>query len=295
MLAILSPKTMQKNTHSKQVGQSKDPKAGGQKTSKPRLRVSADRFFTSKAAEAFSRFQDKPPLEAISELGFCFVKTTLGYLQVDIGWLLILVGGILQVEKHQRKQPMAQIELTDDVLDATVEVLRAVNRYTQVDLLGMYFEAGFLVKAKTLEETRLPFGKPYTVEKLLTLMLSKKEKHEMGSLEFFADLLGAWPGALLLPEVLEMFIQTTAEQGPEQTKRWREFIQRHFGTQRKRGRRSEELYDLLFKKRVENPSLSYGKLALEVAKAKKIDFAIAREQLKAAIAYRRKRAARSKK
>ena len=99
----------------------------------------------------------------------------------------------------------------------------------------------------------------------------------------------------MLPEVLEMFIQTTAEQGPEQTKRWREFIQRHFGTQRKRGRRSEELYDLLFKKRVENPSLSYGKLALEVAKAKKIDFAIAREQLKAAIAYRRKRAARSKK
>jgi hypothetical protein len=291
MVSSTSPPTiMKKNVNSKHAGPGRNARPENQKKSKPKLRASGDAAFISKAFKAFAAFQDKPPLKPISELGFCFVKTTLGYLQVDVGWLLMLIGGILESEKHQAKPEVVEIELTDDVLDATVEVLRSVRRYIQVDLLGMYIEAELLVRAKSIKLTHLPLDRPYTVEKLLTFMLSKREKHENATLKFLGDFLAAWPPALLLPEVLETFISAISKQDPTGTKRWRELIQRLFGTKPRRGRRSEELYDILFKKRLENPGLSYGKLAIDVAKAKNIEFTVAREQLKAAIAYRRKKA-----
>jgi len=268
--------------------QSRNAKPGNKKRPKPSLRTSGDAFFKQKAINAFRAFQDEPYLEPISELGFCFVKTTLGVLQVDIGWLLMLIAGILQSHSHLLEQDTVEIEMTDDVLDATVEVLKSVPRYIEADLLGMYGEAGFLVRAKALKNTR-HLDKPLTHEQALRILLNTGEKREIVNVKFLGDLLAAWPQALLWPQVLDAFMTTVSERGHVGTKPWRKFIERHFDKKPKRGRRSEELYDTLFKKRLENPGLSYGKLAREVAKVKNIEFTLAREQLKAAIAYRRKK------
>lgn len=263
----------------------------GKKKSGPKLRASGDASFRQKANKAFKSFRENPHHMPISELGYCFVKTGLGVLQVDVGWLLILVGGILQRSK-QKSGEVEEIELTEDVLDASVEVLRAIPRYVDADEPGMFFEADFFVRTKSLERGKIPFDNPFTIGQVFQLMLAKGEKREIINLKFLGSLLAGWPHALLLPEVAEAFMTTISEQGQVGTKAWGKFLDKHFHQARRRGRRREALYDSLFKKRLEDPTLSYGKLALEVSRVRKIDLNTAREQLKAAIAYRRRKAAK---
>jgi hypothetical protein len=262
--------------------------------SKPSLRASAERSFVGKAIKAFSSFQDEPYLRPTApELGFCFVKTPLGVLQIDIGWLLMLVGHIISDGKVHEEGKRVEIELTDDILDATVEIVRAVPRYIERDLLGMYFEAEGLVRFKTELNPRLReigIDKPYTVEKLCKLLFVHGEKREIIDLTLLGKLLTTPDLAgMSVPEIMEAFVGAISEQGPVGAKPWRKFVEQHFRKKQGKGRRRQELYDVLFKKRTENPGLSYGRLAREVAKSKNIEFSVARDQVKAAIAYRRKK------
>jgi hypothetical protein len=275
------------------MGYSRTTKSAKNGKPKPRLRGSADGSFLDKAIKSFSVFQDNPIADPTSpELGFCFVKTSLGVLQIDIGWLLLLIGGILD-RKVSKRGKSVEIKVTEDVLDATLEVIRAIPRYIHRDMLGMFFEADGLVAFKAVENPRLRdigIDKPYTVEKICKLLLVHGDKRETVDLRMLGALVSTGLPAFAVPEIEEAFVNAVSERGSVGTGPWRKFIRQHFREKRGRGRRSNQLYDDLFKKRMENPDLSYGKLAREVAKSKNIEFTIARDQLKAAIAYRRKKA-----
>jgi hypothetical protein len=282
------------------MGRSQTAKHANKKRSAPRLRVSAPGFFVDKAIKAFSAFQDELSLKPTApELGFCSVRTVLGVLQIDIGWLLVLIAGILHDDAGViRKGASIEIKLTEDVLDAAVETVRAIPRYIDRDVLGMYFEANAMLATKHVENPRLHeigLDRPYTFEKLSKLLFAHGDKRKIIHLEFLGQLLGtADPAVFSIPEIMDAFIRAISEDGPVGMGRWRKFIEQNFRKKRGPGRRSEELYDKLFKERSENPGLTYGKLAREVAKLKNIEFGVARDQLKAAIAYRRKKAAHPK-
>jgi hypothetical protein len=255
-----------------------------------RLRMSADYRLVEKARKAFRAFRDQPYKRPFApELGFCFVKTTLGVLQIDVGWLLTLVGGIVDPSQTKTKDGTTEVQLTDVALEAALEVVSSVGRYVERDLLGMFYEAEFVIKRHQIKHV-LPIDRPYTLNKMVEFLLSSKERRRIAGWKVLAALLSE-PSIpfLLVPGVIEALVAALSERD---LPRWRQFVSRYFGDQQKRGRRAEKLYDVLFARRVENPGLSYGKLALEVAKTKNIEFTVAREQVKAAIAYRRKRADR---
>jgi hypothetical protein len=253
-----------------------------------KLRTSADYRLVEKARKAFSAFRGEPYKKPfVPELGFCFIRTTLGVLQIDVGWLLTLVGGIADPSQTKTERGTTEVQLTDDALEAALEVVRSIDRYIQRDLLGMFFEAEFVINRKRIKHA-LPIDKPYTLNKVVEFLLSSQERRRIAGWEALAGLLNE-PSVpvLLVPGVIEALVAAISERD---VPRWRQFVSRYFGAQQKPGRRAEKLYDVLFARKMENPALSYGKLALEVAKAKNIEFTVAREQVKAAIAYRRKKA-----
>jgi hypothetical protein len=270
----------------------------GSKKTTPGLRLSADWSFVKKAVKAFSEFQDEPYLKPTSpELGFCFVKTTLGVLQIDIGWLLMLIPGIVRhdINPSEGQGESWEIELTEDDLHETLATIRAIPRYIERDLLGMYIEAIVMHRAKDAENPRLHeigLDKPYTIEKICKLLFEHGDKRTIVDLELLGQILATGePTVFSIPEIMDAFLRAISEDGPVGTASWRKFLEQNFRKKRRRGRQREELYDKLFKRRSEDPALTYGKLAAEVAKLKNIEFRVARDQLKAAIAYRRKKAA----
>jgi hypothetical protein len=282
------------------MDQPRPTKPTNKKPSRPKLRLSGDWSVVDKAVSALAGLRGEPRIEPLAaELGFCFIETTLGVLQVDVGRLLLLTGSILQHDpKASRKGASIEVELTEDVVDATAEIIKSVPRYIERDLPGMFSEAQFMLLANDVENPQLRkigVHRPYTIEKLCKVFFARGEKRRIIHLKLLGELLAKQPFITLsIPEIAEAFAWAISEKGPVGPKPWRKFVEQHICEKRARGRRRDKLYDVLFERRTENAGLSYGKLAREVAKLKNIEFAVARDQVRAAIAYRRKKAVHNK-
>jgi len=255
------------------------------------IRASADWSVVGRAVEALTNFEVNPYSDPMSsELGFRYVETPLGVLQVDLGRLLMFITYVLE---RKRLRPPIELEITEGIARATVEIVRSIPRYVDRDLLGMFFEAQFVSRARR----RLGFAdhsdNSLTAAKAFARILGTPNHRGSAHLKLLGNVLQVADLSIWsVPEVSEAFLEAVTEGGSVGAGAWHKFLKTHFGSKRQRGRRPEELYDRLFKQRSENPGLSYGTLAREVAKAKNIELTVARDQVKSAIAYRARKSKR---
>jgi len=236
----------------------------------------------------FQDLREKPRKQSKGKFGFCYVNTPFGTLELRIDSLLYMTAGMLKlIIGNPRRALMAgempdnMTVVTDWVVETSLEVIDRIPTYMVNDLVGMIMESQFDVYAR--DE-----GKP-EVWRTLQEKLSSAAGDRFG-VNLLSAFFQHW-GILSLEmdSLRTVFRRVVATKGIV-GKPWKLFLSKHFREKKKRGRPRSTEYDRLLERRTVNPETeTYGKLIRDIVAAASVPPDVARNRLKSAAAYRRKK------
>jgi hypothetical protein len=242
-------------------------------------KVYLDPFAEELVTDYFQYLREKPRKQSEGKFGFCYVDTPIGTLELRLDALLCMTARMLGL--IDGRIPGDKTVITDEVVETSLEVVDRIPKYIVNDLIGMIMEAQFDVHA-------LRKGKPDTWRPLQK-RLSSPEGDRFG-LKVLSALFEHW-GILSLEmdSIRTAFQRIVATKGIV-GKPWKMFLNKHFREKKKRGRPRRTDYDLLLARRTANPETqTYGKLIRDMVAAASVPPDVARNRLKSAAAYRRKK------
>ena len=221
-----------------------------------------------KAREIFAPFRYENPEELRDTPRYCYVKTVLGYLEIDIRNLLYLTASVVS--------PNEVTEITEDVLNMALRVVERLPDYLMGDLLGSRYEE---VIAQLFH---LKVGPP---EKPDGLQESTEEWFRTTRL-----LLGTvGPDALEIDLLRRELTRMFSSDGHIGKKAWTRFIESKVRVKRRKGRPRKAEYDLIHELRKGCTPESYGKLVRQIPSFDNINHADLLNRVKAAESYRKKK------
>jgi hypothetical protein len=235
----------------------------------------ADAFVVDLIYDYFEENRKRPPRPRGGKFGLCYLETPLGTLEIRIDTLLALmapIGGKISGD---------EIEITDAIVEASVNALDRIPEYMSQDLFGILMEA-------TAERYAMDHGLSFDWRPFQKKLLNPA--NDRFRITALRRLFEVWSTASLeMDAVRAAFYQIVSKRGSLQQP-WKKFVNTHLRNKKKPGRPSNTDYDVLFKKRATNPKTeTFGKLVRELTTAASVPPDVARNRLKAAAAYRRKK------
>jgi phage protein U len=221
-----------------------------------------------KAHEMFEPFKYGLPEDLRDTRQYCYVKTNLGYLEIDIRSLLYLTARLIT--------PHEVTEITEAVLETALRAIQRLPDYLMHDLVGIGYEE-FLRERLDLELHR---------RKNDDNLHGNKEK----SIHLFEMLLSnVGPGLLQIDAFRDEFIRLFSGDGYIGKKTWKIFVESKIRVKKRRGRPRKSEYDLIYQQRKEDAQESYGKLLRKISSSESVSHAVLLNRAKAAVAYRKRK------
>jgi hypothetical protein len=237
-----------------------------------------------KAQEAFAAYRYEQPEELRDGKGFCYVNTALGYFEIDIFSLLSTTA--IFTKRGARVTSGENLEITEEVINAALYVLRRLPSYVMTDLIGIAFEHD--------SNRNLSKGDhPVTWAELSKLIYNREDhKGDLGLLQAVLKKLG--PGSLEMDDLRDGLTLLFSRKGLFGPKAWQKLIKDSLHPRKRRGRPRKTEYDQIFAKQISNSKKeTYGKLIRELPNADSETHETLRNRLKVAMAYRKKNLGRS--
>ena len=221
-----------------------------------------------RAREVFAPFRYELPDEWRDTPRYCYVKTVLGYLEIDIRKLLYLMAYVVS--------PDEVTEITEDVLEMALRVVERLPDYLMNDLLGSRHEE-LLRKRVDLElrprrdDDQLQVDTEAGIH-LVRLLLSK-----------------IGPGILEIDLLRHTFTGLFSSRGYVGRKAWTSFVESSVQVKRRKGRPRKSEYDLIYQQRTGGAPESYGKLLRQISSSDTITRDVFLNRAKAAVSYRKRK------
>jgi hypothetical protein len=232
-----------------------------------------------KAFEAFAQFKYELPEELRDTRKYCYVRTALGYLEIDVMSLLCLTARLVNPRVVNKSD--GKVEITDEIVSSAVEVIQRLPEYLLNDLVGIAFEEFFCHHYREgLQGKRWP-------EISRRLYDRKKQTGNLGSLQMILTEFGS--GSLEIDDVRDAFTALFSRRGYAGEKPWKTFVKGTIRTKRRPGRPRKSEYDWIYQQRASKPEAeSYGKLVKQILSSDPETTAVKLNRAKAAVAYRKR-------
>jgi hypothetical protein len=196
------------------------------------------------------------------------VKTALGYLEIDIRRLLFLTAHLVS--------PSEVTEITENVLDMAVRVVKRLPYYLMNDLLG-----------SRCEELIRPHFEFEIYRRQPNDGLKENKEKAIRLLEILLS--GVGPFLLEIDAFRHEFNKLFSPDGYIGEKAWTSFIKSKVRVKRRKGRPRKPEYDLIFQARSGITPESYGKLLRRLTDLDAVNHADALNRAKAAVSYRKRK------
>jgi hypothetical protein len=248
-------------------------------TTTKRRQFYADPLVIELIHDYFELDQKRPRKQPAGKFGLCYAQTPLGPLEISVDHLLAVTAEALLATEGKRIGD--ETEITDAVVEASLNILDRIPEYMARDLLGMAMEA-------RVERYAIDLGLPFSQRTLQKRLADPAEElFRMVILKLLFESRGTF--SLEMDDIRMAFHSIVSKKGIL-GKPWRKFLKTELRERKKPGRPRNTDYDLLFNKRTTNPKTeTFGRLLRELPSAISVSPDVARNRLKAAAAYRRKK------
>lgn len=225
-----------------------------------------------KAREMFEPFVYGQPEECRDSPRRFYVRTILGYLEVDLLSLLYLTARIV----HRRDVT----EIDESVLDTAFRLVEQLPEYLEQDILGMACQ----------EIVREDFDLEITLRRRTEG--DQKTSSESGIRLFELLFRRMGPAILESDRFRKVFIGLFSSEGGR--KAWNGFVKSKVRIEKRPGRPRKEEYDLIYQQRKGEAPVSYGKLIRRISNKDSDTANTLLNRAKAAVAYRKRQDQSSK-
>jgi hypothetical protein len=250
----------------------------GQKTSPMDRPFRCQSSVVEMAELYFEPHRDRPPASPRGTLGFCYIATGIGTLEIHLDTLLALVASMLSTLSPYKPGKITKI--SEDDVEAAMTIIQRIPDYMANDFIGMTLEASFDQSGRRKKRPTMW----RSASARLTGSSGKAFKLK------FLNLLFAYPGilALEIDDVRTAFKEVCSKDGAIGPQ-WEKFVRNHVVNKKGPGRPRNREYDALFEKYANLATTTYGKLVRELTNPASVTTDVARNRLKSAAAYRRKK------
>jgi hypothetical protein len=218
-----------------------------------------------KAHEAFEQFKYELDEEMRDTSRYCYVKTVLGYLEVDVRSLLYVTARIIS------RTDVTEID--EAIIEAAVRAIQRLPDCLLDDLWGLRYEEFVRERFDLVFHRRTPDEK--------TLKTSGLEL-----LELLFRTMG--PASLKCNIFRDIFVAIFSSDGDNGQNSWQKLIASEVKVKRRRGRPRKSEYDVIFQERTGGTE-SYGKLIRRIRSSDSVSPEVFLNRVKAAVAYRKRK------